>query len=72
MCVDLRRRDIAVAEELLDGSDVLSVLQEVRGEGVAEGVAGDSFVEICGVRCIPDRALEYAFVDVVPAFSAQA
>src|SRR5215470_17115913 len=32
--VDHRRGDFLVAEELLHGSDVVAVLQEVRGEGV--------------------------------------
>jgi hypothetical protein len=36
--VDHGGRHIAVAEKLLDGTDVLASLQEVRGEGVAEGV----------------------------------
>jgi hypothetical protein len=38
--VDHGGGDVAVAEELLDGADVGAVLQQVGGEGVAEGVAG--------------------------------
>lgn len=30
---------IAVAEELLDGPDVVTALQEMGGQGMAEGVA---------------------------------
>jgi hypothetical protein len=32
-----------MALELLDGPDVVTVLKEVGGKGVAERVAGDSF-----------------------------
>ena len=38
MGVDHRGFDIFVAEEFLDGADVVAALQEVGGEGVAEGV----------------------------------
>ena len=38
--VDHRRGHVLVAEELLHGADVVAVLQEMGGEGVAEGVAG--------------------------------
>jgi len=38
--IDHRRRDVAVAEELLHGADVVAPLEEVRRERVAEGVAG--------------------------------
>jgi hypothetical protein len=41
--VDHRRRDVAVSEKLLDGPDVLSALEEVRGKGVPEGMTGDAF-----------------------------
>ena len=34
-----------MAEELLNGADVVAALQQVGGEGVAEGVAGHPFVE---------------------------
>ena len=40
--VDHRGGNIAVAQELLDGSNVVATFQEVRDEGVAEGVAGDA------------------------------
>jgi hypothetical protein len=43
--VDHRRGNAAVAEELLHGADVVTAFQEVGGEGVAEGVIGDAFVE---------------------------
>jgi hypothetical protein len=40
--VDHGRRDVAVAEELLDRSDVVAAFEEVGGERVPEGVAGDA------------------------------
>ena len=40
MGVDHRRLEVLVIRELLDRADVVAVFQEVRGEGVAERVAG--------------------------------
>ena len=34
MRVDLRRRDVRVAEHLLDGTDICTILNEVRREGM--------------------------------------
>jgi len=36
-----RRPHVRVAEELLHGADVVPGFEEVRGEGVAERVAGE-------------------------------
>ena len=36
--VDHGRLDAPVAEELLDGADVVVIFQQVGGEGVAEGI----------------------------------
>lgn len=38
--VDHRGADVGVAQELLNGADVGAVLEEVRGEGMPEGVTG--------------------------------
>ena len=43
MGVDHGGFDVFVAEEFLDGSDVVAVLEEVGGEGMAEGVRADFF-----------------------------
>ncbi len=40
--VDHGRADVLVAEERLDGSDVGSILEQMRCEGVTEGVRGDA------------------------------
>ena len=39
--VDLRRRDRCMSEQLLDGAQVGSTLEQVRGERVAQGVRMD-------------------------------
>ena len=38
MGVDLRRRNVGMAEQLLDHAQVRAVLQQVRGEGMAQDV----------------------------------
>jgi hypothetical protein len=39
MRVDHRRAHVAVSEQLLDGANIITVLEQVCGEAVAEGVA---------------------------------
>ena len=46
--IDLRRRDIGVAEEELDGAEVGAVAQEISGEAVAESVRGDGLHDAGG------------------------
>jgi len=43
--VDHGGLDVLVAEEFLNGADVVAVLEEVGGEGVAKGVGGDVFLD---------------------------
>jgi hypothetical protein len=41
-----------MAEELLDGADVVASFQQMRGEGMAERMAGDALLQTslaCGV-----------------------
>lgn len=59
--------DVAVAEELLDRADVVAGLEQVRGEAVAESVAGGSFCEARGLHRVAERALEDRLVEVVAA-----
>ena len=35
MCIDHRCRDVCMTEQLLDGANVVTIFQQVRGEGVA-------------------------------------
>jgi hypothetical protein len=37
--------DVFVSEQFLDGADVITVLEEVGSEGVAEGVATDALFD---------------------------
>ena len=60
-----------MAEELLDGADVVATFEEVRGEGVTEGVAGDAFVEASFCRCTLHGPLENAFVQVMATLQAR-
>lgn len=60
--IDHRRADIVVAEELLNGADVVAVLEEVRGEGVTERMARGGFREAGSPDGIFDSALEHGLV----------
>ena len=42
MCRDHGRSDIAMAEQLLYGSNVIIGLQKMAGETVAKGMGGDT------------------------------
>src|SRR6476619_4127087 len=59
--VDHRRTHVRMAEELLNRPDVVAVLQEVRREGMAEGVAGRVLRNPGGAYC----GLDGAFVQMV-------
>jgi hypothetical protein len=54
-----------VAEELLDGADVVAAFEQVGGERVAEGVAGDAFGELRVLGGAADGALDHRLVQVV-------
>ena len=54
-----------VAEQLLDGADVAAVLEQMRGEGVAEGVAGRALRDAQGEDCPAHGLLEDGLVQMV-------
>ncbi len=54
-----------MAEELLDRADVGAVLEQMGGEGVPEGVAGDALRGPSALRRLLHRALEHGGVQVV-------
>jgi len=56
---------VAVAQELLDGPDVVTCLEEVGGESVPERVAGGGFEEVCGLAGGAERTLKHCFVKVM-------
>jgi hypothetical protein len=72
VCVDHRRSDVAVSEEILDGADIVALLDQAGGKGMPEGVAaapfGDSRAEDGGFH----GALQDAFVNVVSALPSRA
>ena len=47
MGVNLRGGNIRMAQHLLDGPQVRSILQQVRREGVPQGMGGDLFLNAC-------------------------
>ena len=65
--VDLCGADVPVAEELLDGADVVPVLEQVGGEGVAQGVRCGSLRDPGSAHRAFHDPLENGLVQVVPA-----
>ena len=65
--VDHRRVDMLVAEELLDCPDVVTVLDQVGREGVAERVAVDRPLDSRAEDGFSHRTLDDPLVDVVAA-----
>ena len=54
-----------MAEQLLNGSDVGAGLEEMRGEGVPEGVASGLLRDSGAADGLADGSLETGFVEVV-------
>lgn len=67
MCVDHRGLDAPVAEELLDGADVVSIFEQMGRERVAKGVAGNALGQPGGLRGPSDGPLHSRGVKVKPA-----
>ena len=63
--VDHGGGDVAVAEEFLDGADVVAGLKEVGREAVAEAVARGGFGEVGGYDRFVKRPLKDGFVKVM-------
>ncbi len=62
---------VAMAEELLHGADIVAVLEQMGGEGVAEGVTGDALGEAGQSGGLADGALEPGGAEVVPSDAAR-
>ena len=56
---------IMVAEEFLNGANVVVVLEEVGGKGMPEGVRSNVFIYFCGAGCLSYGFLENRFVKVM-------
>jgi hypothetical protein len=70
--VDHGRRDVAVAQELLDGADVVTALQQMSGEGVTERVAAGALVDPGRADGSGHGALHVRLVVMMPAFGGLA
>src|SRR5690606_24867719 len=70
--VDRRGGDVLVPEQLLDGADVVAVLEQVGGEGVAQRVRRDRLVDAGRAPRPADRAPDHSVVQVVAAHDAVA
>ena len=71
MGVDHRRADILVAEQLLDGANVIARLQEMCGERVAECVRGGGLVDTGISDGLCNGPLDGLLVDVMAAGSGR-
>ena len=63
--VDHRGADVLVAEQRLDGADVRSGFEQVRGEAVAERVTGRALLEGGGRGGVADGLLQGGLVEVM-------
>jgi len=69
--IDHGGAEVLVTEEFLDGANVIPILEEVGGEGVAEGVATDAFLNAGFAGSRFDSALQTGGIQVVTTlFSA--
>ena len=62
--------DVFVAEEFLDGANIIALFQQVRSETVPERVAVGGLGDAAGPDCVFDGVLEVFLVDMVAAFLA--
>lgn len=72
MGVDHGGLHILVAEEFLDGADVVAGHEEMGRETVAEGVRAHLLCNLCFPCGVSDGALNHRFVEVVAANDAGA
>ena len=61
--VYLRRAQLAVAEQFLDGADVAGRLQQVAGEAVAQHVRGDAPSGQAALRVVAEALLHAAHAE---------
>ncbi len=72
MGVDHGGADVFVAEELLDGANVVAGFEEMGGKAVAEGMAAGWLLDAGGDDGLFDGVLEVLFGEVVPTSFAAA
>ncbi len=61
---------VLVTEEFLDGTNIVSVFEQVGGKGVTEGVRGNKLIYFCEAGSLFDSPLEVCFAQVVTLFDA--
>ena len=72
MGVDHGRLDVFVAEQLLDGADVVAGHQQVGREAVAEGVAADLLCDACRTSSRIHGLADYRLVEMVASLDPRA
>src|SRR5215470_2126342 len=65
--IDLGCAHVAMTEQVLNRPDVVAILQQVRGERVAEGVAARRLGDARPADRVLNRALQNGLVQVVPS-----
>ena len=64
--VDHRGTDVGVPEQLLDGADIVSGLEEMSRKRMAQGVAAHALRQLRPARRLGDRPLNRRFVQMKP------
>jgi len=60
---------ILVTEEFLDRSNIITVLQKMRGKGMTEGVWADGFVDPSGLRGLTHSFLQDSGIQMMSSGS---
>jgi hypothetical protein len=64
------RGDVFVAQQFLDGPDIVSILEQVGGEAVPKGMAARGLCNASRADGVFDCVLQIFLADVVPPFLA--
>jgi len=70
MGVNHRRANVSVAQQLLDRQNIIPILQQVGGKGVAKRMAACRFGDLCFQSGFLEGSLQDRLVQVVPALFA--
>jgi hypothetical protein len=70
MRIDHRRLHVTVTQQLLNGSNVVTTLQQVGGKRMPKGVTPGLLIDSCFQDCSFHGLLDQGRVDVVPAFGS--
>src|SRR3972149_6734716 len=70
MSIDHCCFDILVSEEFLNCADVVAVLEQMGGKGMAKRVRRNVFVDFCAAGGFPDGFLNHCFMQMMTAGKA--